>query len=67
LKIVTRAEGVILSERNEAIKLEIEIMKKEILYFTDKKRARARRAYYRLLKSCGKKICVKRTNLSQEI
>ena len=46
-------EGILLSERKEAIKLEIELMEKEILYFIGKKRVRARRAYRRLLKSCG--------------
>jgi hypothetical protein len=39
--------------RKEAIKIEIEIMEKEILYLKGKRRARAKRAYYRLLQSCG--------------
>jgi hypothetical protein len=30
------------------------MMEKEILYFKGRKRERAKRAYYRLLKSCGK-------------
>ena len=38
----------------EALKTEIEIMEKEIVYFKGKKRERARKAYLRLLRSCGK-------------
>ncbi|UCC58591.1 MAG: hypothetical protein JSW14_01335 [Candidatus Bathyarchaeum sp.] len=40
--------------RKEAMKIEIEIMEKEILYLKGKRRARAKRAYYRLLQSCGR-------------
>jgi len=47
-------EGIILSDRKEAIKLEIELMEKEILYFKGKKRLRAKRAYHRLLQECDK-------------
>jgi hypothetical protein len=32
----------------------IEVMEKEILYFTGRKRERARRKYLRLIKSCSK-------------
>jgi len=39
--------------RNEAIITEVEIMEKEILYLRGRRRARAKRAYYRLLKTCG--------------
>jgi hypothetical protein len=42
--------------RNEAMRIEVEIMEREILYLRGKRRARARRAYYRLLKACGS-IC----------
>jgi hypothetical protein len=38
----------------EAQKAEIEIMEKEIVYFRGRKRERARKAYLRLLRSCGK-------------
>ena len=34
----------------------IEIMEKEILYYAGRKRALARRKYFRLLKSCNKEI-----------
>jgi hypothetical protein len=41
-------------QRNEeAIKCEIEMMEKEILYFRGRKRERAKRKYQRLLKFCG--------------
>ncbi len=35
------------------MKMEVEIMEKEIVYLRGRKRARAKRAYYRLLQSCG--------------
>ena len=38
----------------EAIKIQIDFMEKEILYFKGKKRENAKKAYYRLLRSCGK-------------
>lgn len=38
--------------RNEALSCSIELMEKETLYFTGRKRAVARRKYFRLLKSC---------------
>jgi len=38
----------------EAIKIQIELMEKEIVYFKGKKRLKARRRYLRLLRSCGK-------------
>jgi hypothetical protein len=40
--------------RKEAIKFEIEMMEKEIHYFKGRKHAKARKAYLRLLQSCGK-------------
>jgi len=46
-------EGIILSDRKEAIKIEIELMEREIIYFKGKRRLRAKRAYHRLLQSCG--------------
>jgi len=46
---------VILSERKVAIKFEIEMMEKEILYFKYRRRLLARRKYMRLLRACGKK------------
>ena len=52
------SEWIILSEKKEAIKIEIELMEKEILYFKGKKRERAKRAYYRLLRTCGKKCAL---------
>ena len=42
--------GALLSECEKRI----EVMEKEILYFTGRKRERARRKYLRLLKSCRK-------------
>jgi len=47
-------EGIIFTERKKAIKFEIEMMEKQILYFKGKRRVKAKRAYYRLLRSCGK-------------
>ena len=38
--------------RNEAIRFEIDMMEKEIVYLKGKRRLRAKRAYYKLLKSC---------------
>ena len=40
------------NDRKEALRCEIELMEKEILYFTGRKRARSK--YLRLLRSCGK-------------
>jgi hypothetical protein len=51
-------EWIVLSEKKEAIKFEIEMMEKEILYFKGKKRLRAKKAYYRLLQSCGKQCAL---------
>jgi len=39
--------------REDAIKCAVDLMEKETLYFTGKKRALARRKYHRLLKLCG--------------
>lgn len=36
----------------EALRCEIDLMEKEILYFTGRKRALARRKYLRLLRLC---------------
>jgi len=38
--------------RKEALKCSIDLMEKEIIYFAGRKRAIARRKYFRLLKSC---------------
>ena len=38
--------------REEALRCEIDLMEKEILYFTGRKRAIARRKYFRLLRLC---------------
>ena len=38
--------------RNDALRCSIDLMEKEILYFTGRKRAAARSKYLRLLKSC---------------
>ena len=43
---------------NEALKIQIELMEKEIAYFKGKKRENAKRAYYRLLRSCGKSCSI---------
>jgi hypothetical protein len=40
------------SKKKEAIEIEIEMMEKEILYFKGRERESAKRAYYKLLKSC---------------
>ncbi len=45
---------IIFPDKKEAIKLEIEMMEKEILYFKGKKRESAKKAYFKLLRSCGK-------------
>ena len=39
---------------DKAIETEIELMEKEILYLTGKKRERAKQKYLQLLRSCGK-------------
>jgi len=49
---------IILSDRKEAIKFEIEMMEREIVYFKGKRRLRAKKAYFKLLKSCGKKCAL---------
>jgi hypothetical protein len=49
------SEGVILSDRKQAIKIETELMEREIIYLKGKRRLRAKKAYYRLLRECGKK------------
>lgn len=41
------------NELEEVIKMEIRIMKKEILYLKGRKRERAKKAYYKLLQKCG--------------
>lgn len=41
-----------LSEK-EAIKCQIDLMEKEILYFKGDKRLKAKKAYFRLLNACG--------------
>ena len=48
-----------LSNKKEAIKFEIEMMEKEIVYFKGEKRLRAKRAYHRLLRTCGKQCGLK--------
>ena len=40
--------------RREAIKLAVELMEKETVYFTGKKRAIVRTKYRKLLRICGK-------------
>lgn len=42
-----------VNERMEAIKCQIDLMEKEILYFKGIKRQKAKRAYFRLLHACG--------------
>jgi len=42
-----------INERMEAIKCQIDLMEKEILYFGGIKRRKAKRAYLRLLHSCN--------------
>ncbi len=46
------------SLKKEAIKAEIEFMEKEILYFKGKRRLRAKRAYFKLLRTYGKKCAL---------
>jgi hypothetical protein len=46
--------GMILFDRKEAIKIETELMEREILYLKGKRRLRAKRVYRRLLQECGK-------------
>jgi hypothetical protein len=40
--------------KKEAIKLAVTLIEKETVYFTGKKRTRARKKYRALLRSCGK-------------
>jgi hypothetical protein len=40
------------TQSKEALKAEIELMEKEIVYFTGRKRLRAKQRYLRLLRSC---------------
>ncbi len=42
------------NQSKEALKAEIELMEKEIVYFKGRKRLRAKQRYLRLLRSCGK-------------
>jgi hypothetical protein len=42
-------------EREEAIRCQVDLMEKEIVYLKGTKRVRAKKAYYKLLKTCGKK------------
>jgi hypothetical protein len=42
------------TNREEAIKCEIDIMEKEIIYLTGKRRQQARKAYFKLLNECDK-------------
>lgn len=39
--------------RKEIIKCQIDLVEKEIVYFIGRKRAKAKRAHFRLLQSCG--------------
>ncbi len=56
--LVTKVNNIMVgnklsvNERMEAIKCQIDLMEKEILYFRGKKRRKAKRAYLRLLLSC---------------
>lgn len=38
----------------DALKAEVSLMEKEIIYFTGRKRLRARRKYLQLLRLCGR-------------
>jgi hypothetical protein len=44
---------VLSSSSKEALGCEIDLMEKEMLYFTGKKKALARRKYLRLLRLCN--------------
>jgi hypothetical protein len=39
--------------KREAMRMEVEIMEKEILYLKGRRREEAKKAYYKLLKACG--------------
>ena len=41
-------------KKKEALKCEVDLMEKEIIYLTGKRRQKARNAYFKLLQSCGK-------------
>ena len=41
-------------KRKEALESEIDLMEKEIIYLTGKRRQKARKAYFKLLQACGK-------------
>jgi hypothetical protein len=51
--VFQRGEPILSESRKEALRCEIDLMEKEILYFTGRKRAVARRKYLKLLRSCG--------------
>jgi hypothetical protein len=41
-------------KRKEALKCEVDLMEEEIFYLTGRRRQNARKAYFKLLQSCGK-------------
>jgi hypothetical protein len=41
-------------KKKEALKYKVDRMEKEIIYLTGKRRQTARKAYFKLLQSCGK-------------
>lgn len=49
--------GMLMSsqDKKEAIKCEVDLMEKEIIYLKGRRRQKARNAYFKLLHSCGKK------------
>ena len=48
----------LLEKDKQAIKCALDLMEKEILYFTGRKRALTRRKYLRYLKMCGKQCSI---------
>jgi hypothetical protein len=42
-------------KKEEAIEFEVDLMEKEIIHLTGRRRQKARKAYFRLLNECGKK------------
>jgi hypothetical protein len=41
-------------KKEKTIKCEVDLMEKEIIYLTGRRRQKARAAYFKLLHSCGK-------------
>jgi hypothetical protein len=52
--VLKEADKISNNNKIKALKATIDLMEKETLYFTGKKRDRARNQYFKLLRSCRK-------------